>query len=78
MQNPIQTIEEKRKLPNSFYEINITMTLGPEKKRCKKGQLQTSVHHEYRLKNSYQMLSSRIQKNKIMTKWSLVKDASLV
>lgn len=51
----------KETLPNWFYEA-ITMTLKPDKIKCKKKKrkLQTSIPHEYRFK----ILSNRTQQDK--------------
>lgn len=73
-------IEKERTLPNSFYEVNITLIPEPDKDTT--GRLYNSIPDEYKCENSQQYISkpnSTLKRVYIMTKWYLslnCKDAS--
>ena len=60
--NLIQKIEEEETLPNLFYEVDITMTLEPEKKGAKNYRPVSLTNKDS--KTLTKMLSSRTQQNK--------------
>ena len=49
-----QKIKLKGKLPNSFFEVNITLIPRPRQKSHQRGESQTNITDEHEYKNSYQ------------------------
>lgn len=54
LQSHFHKIEEKGTVPNSVYEVRITLTPKPDKYRTKKRKQETGISHEIRCKNPKQ------------------------
>ena len=58
-----QKITEEGKLPDSFYEVTITLIAKPDKDTTKTRKIEPSTMDEHRHKNLQQILTNRIQQH---------------